>query len=88
MASGTSRSDLRRAVVLLLGCVPLAAGCTLGGGHAWPPGRRPYDRLVAWAQAGHAIPAAWTEQVRPDGIIVTPLRRRTPQVVRTRVLSA
>jgi hypothetical protein len=28
MASGTSRSDLRRAVVLLVGCALLAAGCT------------------------------------------------------------
>jgi phosphate transport system substrate-binding protein len=33
MASRTSRSDLRRAVVLLLGCALLAAGCTVGGGH-------------------------------------------------------
>jgi hypothetical protein len=31
MASRTSRSDLRRAVVLLVGCALLAAGCTVGG---------------------------------------------------------
>jgi hypothetical protein len=33
MASRTSRSDLRRAVVLLVGCALLAAGCTVGGRH-------------------------------------------------------
>ena len=33
MASRTSRSDLRHAVGLLLGCALLAAGCTAGGGH-------------------------------------------------------
>jgi protein-L-isoaspartate(D-aspartate) O-methyltransferase len=54
------------------------------GGH--PPGA-PYDRLVAWAQAPQAVLAAWTEQVRPGGIIVAPLQRRTAQVVRLRVLS-
>ncbi|HEU0212813.1 MAG TPA: DUF742 domain-containing protein, partial [Jiangellaceae bacterium] len=32
-ASRTSRSDLRRAVVLLVGCALLAAGCTVGGRH-------------------------------------------------------
>jgi protein-L-isoaspartate O-methyltransferase len=42
---------------------------------------------VAWAQAPPAIPAAWIEQVHPGGIIVAPLRRRTPQVARLRVLS-
>jgi protein-L-isoaspartate(D-aspartate) O-methyltransferase len=52
-----------------------------------PPGA-PYDRLVAWAQAPQAIPIAWTEQVHPGGIIVAPLRRRTPQVVRMRVLTS
>lgn len=57
------------------------------GRRGHPPGA-PYDRLMAWAQAPHAIPVAWTEQVRPGGIIVAPLRRRTPQVVRMRVLSS
>jgi protein-L-isoaspartate(D-aspartate) O-methyltransferase len=57
------------------------------GRRGHPPGA-PYDRLVAWAQAPHAIPAAWTQQVRPGGIIVAPLGRPTPQVVRIRVLSA
>jgi hypothetical protein len=33
MASRTSRSDPRGAVVLLVGCALLAAGCTVGGGH-------------------------------------------------------
>jgi Protein-L-isoaspartate(D-aspartate) O-methyltransferase (PCMT) len=56
------------------------------GRRGHPPGA-PYDRLVAWAQAPHAIPAAWTEQVHPGGIIVVPLRRRIPQVVRMRVLA-
>jgi protein-L-isoaspartate(D-aspartate) O-methyltransferase len=56
------------------------------GRRGHPPGA-PYDRLVAWAQAPHAIPAAWTEQVHPGGIIVAPLRRPIPQVVRLRVLA-
>jgi protein-L-isoaspartate(D-aspartate) O-methyltransferase len=34
------------------------------------PSGAPYDRLVAWAQAPHAIPDAWTGQVHPGGIIV------------------
>jgi hypothetical protein len=53
MASRTSRSDLRRAVVLPLGCALLAAGWTVGGGHGgralvcaahpdWTKGRRFY----------------------------------------------
>jgi hypothetical protein len=33
MASRTSRSALRSAVVLLVGCALLAAGCTVGGRH-------------------------------------------------------
>jgi protein-L-isoaspartate(D-aspartate) O-methyltransferase len=52
-----------------------------------PPGA-PYDRLVAWAQAQDAIPVAWAEQVHPGGVIVAPLRRRSAQVVRFRVVSA
>jgi hypothetical protein len=42
-----------------------------------PPGA-PYDRLVAWAQAPHAIPAAWTGQVRLGGIISLPASSRSP----------
>jgi protein-L-isoaspartate O-methyltransferase len=34
------------------------------GGEGHPPGV-PYDRLVAWAQALQAIPAAWTSRSTP-----------------------
>jgi protein-L-isoaspartate(D-aspartate) O-methyltransferase len=45
----------------------------------------PYDRLAAWA-AAKAIPPLWVEQVRPGGIIVAPLVRPQPVVVRLKVL--
>lgn len=45
----------------------------------------PYDRLVAWA-AAVVVPPVWVEQVRPGGVIVSPLRRDPPIVVRLTVL--
>lgn len=43
-----------------------------GDGYAGAPDDAPYDRLIAWTTPPH-LPAAWTEQVSPDGVIVAPL---------------
>lgn len=47
----------------------------------------PYDRLVAWASAANAVPSVWIEQVIPGGVLVAPLRREKPVVVRLKILS-
>lgn len=39
------------------------------------PDRAPYDRIIATVGAGD-LPPAWLDQVRPDGIVVLPLRLR------------
>ncbi|MFF5715347.1 methyltransferase domain-containing protein [Streptomyces buecherae] len=42
------------------------------GERVWSPGA-PYDRLVATASVA-SIPWAWVEQVRPGGLVLSPLR--------------
>ncbi|QKW49579.1 methyltransferase domain-containing protein [Streptomyces buecherae] len=42
------------------------------GERGWEPGA-PYDRLVATASVA-SIPWAWVEQVRPGGLVLSPLR--------------
>jgi protein-L-isoaspartate O-methyltransferase len=44
---------------------------TVGDGRGGCPERAPYDRLVATFSLPR-VPSAWTEQVRPGGIIVAP----------------
>ncbi|MFV2198213.1 protein-L-isoaspartate O-methyltransferase family protein [Nocardiopsis sp. LOL_012] len=43
-----------------------------GDGYAGAPEQAPFDRLIAWTTPPH-LPKAWTEQVRPGGVIVAPL---------------
>ncbi|MEU3022183.1 methyltransferase domain-containing protein [Nocardiopsis alba] len=43
-----------------------------GDGYQGAPGREPFDRLIAWTTPPH-LPEAWVEQVRPGGVIVSPL---------------
>ncbi len=40
------------------------------GAHGYPP-RAPYDRILSTAAVGQ-VPAAWVEQTRPGGRVVTP----------------
>jgi protein-L-isoaspartate(D-aspartate) O-methyltransferase len=43
----------------------------LGDGEEGWPSSAPFDRLISTASVRH-VPAAWLEQVRPGGVIVTP----------------
>jgi threonine dehydrogenase-like Zn-dependent dehydrogenase len=60
MASRTSRSDLRRAVVLLVGCALLAAGCTVGGRHGGPAHVRRF--------LPELIDLTWNRQIDPGKV--------------------
>lgn len=55
------------------GCTPLVLA---GDGRAGHPGGAPYDRLIATCGFDR-LPYTWVEQVRPGGVIVTPLGHGT-----------
>ncbi|GAA3845924.1 hypothetical protein GCM10022243_10170 [Saccharothrix violaceirubra] len=46
--------------------------CVTADGVAGHPPDAPYDRIVAWCTPPR-LPAAWTDQLADDGLIVTPL---------------
>ncbi|TDX03809.1 protein-L-isoaspartate O-methyltransferase [Kribbella sp. VKM Ac-2566] len=53
----------------LAGYAPLVVAADGTGGY---PGAGPYDAVIATCRLDY-IPAAWLSQLRPDGVIVTPL---------------
>ncbi|WP_329568607.1 methyltransferase domain-containing protein [Kitasatospora sp. NBC_01266] len=62
--AGSAQSRLRAA-----GFTPTVVA---GDGRAGHPGGGRYDRLIATCGMSH-VPSAWLDQVRPGGLIVTPL---------------
>lgn len=48
------------------------------GGNGYPP-LAPYDRIILTVSAGDITPA-WREQLKPDGLLLLPLKLRDPQV--------
>jgi protein-L-isoaspartate(D-aspartate) O-methyltransferase len=54
-------------------------------GRTADPEHAPYDRIISWAQADRALPAPWLEQIRPGGIVVSPVRHEgRAEVIRYR----
>jgi protein-L-isoaspartate(D-aspartate) O-methyltransferase len=48
----------------------------LGDGRVGRPVWSPYDRIIAWASAEYEVPLPLVEQLKSNGILVCPLRKR------------
>lgn len=56
----------------------------VGDGRRGHAAGAPYDRLIAWA-AARQVPEDWLQQMTPGGIVVAPIRRAPPVVVKLRL---
>ncbi|WP_263301633.1 hypothetical protein [Streptomyces purpurogeneiscleroticus] len=50
----------------------LAPQVVAGNGEQGDPGHAPYDRIIS-TTAVREIPCAWLEQLRPGGVLLTPI---------------